>query len=328
MSQQPLRAPTAGSAAGVGPDAVVTGEAVAVDLPVARIPTRVLALAVDLALQLAALTMVLVLAGVIGTAVDEALAIAITLTLVVLVIVGLPAAWETLSRGRSLGKLMMGLRVVRDDGGPTRFRHSLVRALFMFFVDLWLTSGSVGLISSLASAKGKRVGDHFAGTVVVRERVPVSAAAVGWAVPMPPPLAGWAAGVDLARLPDDLALTVRQYLGRAAQLDPTVRGRLGPQLATQVAAFVAPPAPAGTPADAYLAAVVAERGRRAWLAQQRQMAPPPQAPIPVAPQTYPAVTYPPAPTGPSTVHPASYPPSAGAGAAPAPRADGGFSPPA
>jgi uncharacterized RDD family membrane protein YckC len=353
-------------AAGLPPrdaDAIVTGEAVAVEIPIARIPTRVLAFAIDLTIQLGLLVGVLVVAGVVSTWVDEALAVAITLVLIVMVIVGAPAAWETLSHGRSLGKLVMGLRVVRDDGGPTRFRHSLVRALFMFFVDFWLTSGSVGLIASLLSTRAKRVGDHFGGTVVVRERVPAAAAPRGWVAAMPPALAPWAASADLARLPDDLALSVRQYLGRCAALDPAVRATLAPQLATQVSAYVGPPAPPGTPAEAYLAAVLAERGRRAWTAHQQSLARtavagpaypghPPTAATPT-PAPYPPaaardvppsaggfVTWPgtAAPPSPAPAWPAVPPPAAaapvGPPSAPAtppaapPAAPGGFSPPA
>ncbi|MEZ5117148.1 MAG: RDD family protein [Candidatus Nanopelagicales bacterium] len=314
------------------PDAdLVTGEAVPLELRLAKLPSRMLALAVDLSIQIAILVAVLGLGGWLATSVDEALAIAVLLTLFVLVIVGLPTAVETLSHGRSLGKLMMGLRVVRDDGGPIRFRHSLVRALFMFFVDLWVTSGAAGLISSLASQKGKRVGDHAAGTVVVRERVPVSASAAAAQVWMPPQLAGWAAGADLARLPDGLVLRVRQYLLRVRHLDPAVRARLGPQLATEVAAYVAPPSPPGTPAEAYLAAVVAERSRRAWWAHARAAAPAPgpvapaprspapRSPVPRSPAPPPtaaAVPVPPAPAPPPESPPATAPPG------------GGFAPPA
>ena len=80
---------------------------------------------------------------------------------------------------------------------------------------------------------------------------------------MPPPLAGWAAGLDLVAVPDGLALNVRTFLHRAPSLDPTVRVTTAERLATQLAGYVRTPAPAGTPAEAYLAAVLAERTRRA-----------------------------------------------------------------
>jgi hypothetical protein len=80
---------------------------------------------------------------------------------------------------------------------------------------------------------------------------------------MPPPLAGWAAGLDLVGVPDALALNVRTFLHRAPTLDPRAREATARQLATELAGHVRRPAPPGTPAEAYLAAVLAERSRRA-----------------------------------------------------------------
>lgn len=240
----------------------VTGEAVALDLRLAQFPSRTLALALDLAVQVGVLLAMTWMAAGIASQLDEAAATAVMLVAVVLVIVGLPAIVETLTRGRSLGKLAAGLRVVRDDGGPVRFRHSFVRALFML-VDFWLTSGAVGLISSLASQRGKRLGDHFAGTVVVRQRVPGTVRATQQVYAMPPHLEPWAASLDLARLPDVTALQARQLLARGPSLDPSVRAAMGAQLAAEVSAYVAPAPPTGTDPETYLAAVLTERLRRA-----------------------------------------------------------------
>ena len=151
---------------------LVTGEAVELEMRLAKLASRGLALALDILVQLG-----LLIAGVLvlsGTAlfVDDALATAIRLVFYVLVIVGYPVAFETFTRGKSLGKLAMGLRVVREDGGPERFRQAFVRGL-LGVVEIWLTFGTVALIASLASAKGRRIGDYLAGTVVVHERVPV-----------------------------------------------------------------------------------------------------------------------------------------------------------
>ena len=54
-----------------------------------------------------------------------------------LIIVGYPVILETLTRGRSLGKFALGLRVVSDDGGPERFRQALMRGLAAV-VEIWL----------------------------------------------------------------------------------------------------------------------------------------------------------------------------------------------
>jgi uncharacterized RDD family membrane protein YckC len=277
----------------------VTGEAVALDLRLAQFPSRMLALTLDLLIQLVLLLLVVFLVGSVLSTADSAAAAAITVTMVVLVIVGFPTLVETLTRGRSVGKIAAGLRVVRDDGGPVRFRHSFVRALFMI-VDFWLTSGAVGLIASLASQRGKRVGDQFAGTIVIRERIPGAARVVQHAYAMPPGLEGWAATADLTRLPDVTAQQARQLLTRAATLEPTVRDSLGRQLAAEVQAYVAPPPPPGTHPEAYLAAVLTQRMRkssaeaqRARVEGARPMPAPVQAAAPVVPPT-PAAPRPPA----------------------------------
>lgn len=269
---------------------LVTGEAVLLELRLAKLASRSLALAIDLTLQLSLfLVGTLVLSGTVGS-VDDALAAALSLVFFVAVVVGYPVAFETATRGRTLGKLALGLRVVRDDGGPVGFRHALVRGL-LSVVEIWLTLGSVALITSLASAKGKRLGDYLAGTVVVRERVPVRAAPV---TPMPPPLAGWAAGLDLSRVPDDLALAARQYLSRAGELAPSVRDEMGARLAGSLAAVTAPPPPPGTPAWAFLAAVLAERRQR----ELARLGGPVGGPPPPARPAYPTPPASPAPPAP------------------------------
>lgn len=236
----------------------VTGEAVVLELRLAKLASRSLALGIDLAVQLSVfLVGTFVVAGVVSF-VDDALATALALVFYVAVIVGYPVAMETATRGRTLGKMALGLRVVREDGGPIRFRHALVRGL-LSVVEIWLTFGSVALITSLASPRGKRLGDLLAGTVVVRERIPVRGTPMA---AMPPPLAAWAGGLDLSQVPDDLALAARQFLARADELAPEVRDRMGARIAGSLAAVTAPPPPPGTPPWAFLSAVLAERRRR------------------------------------------------------------------
>jgi uncharacterized RDD family membrane protein YckC len=75
--------------------------------------------------------------------------------------------WETVGNGRSPGKRLVGLRVVRDDGFPIGFRDALVRNLLRA-VDVLPWYYTVGLVAMLVSAQGKRLGDVAAGTIVVR----------------------------------------------------------------------------------------------------------------------------------------------------------------
>ncbi|WP_158885473.1 RDD family protein [Amycolatopsis anabasis] len=239
---------------------LVTGDAVVLELRLATLASRGVAFALDVLVQFAALFLFFLVLGAVGFA-DQALAIAVMLTLFVLVRVGYPVIFETLAGGRTLGKMALGLRVVRDDGGPIRFRHALARGLAGAIVDfgpvlLW---SAVAIVVSLCSGKSKRVGDFLAGTVVIRERVPQASAPM---LMMPPPLAPWASQLDLSGLNDDLALAIRQYLGRMAELRPEARDALGYQLAQEVGARLNAPLPPGVPVWAYLTAILAERRAR------------------------------------------------------------------
>lgn len=268
---------------------LVTGEAVALDLRDAALPSRMLAALLDALVQLALLLLLLFGFSLFG-APNEAAAAAEIIS--VLVIVGLvyPVLSETLWHGKTLGKAAVGLRVVRDDAGPIGFRQAFVRGLVGFFVERpGATLFAGGVICSLLNSRGKRIGDLVAGTLVVQERVSGNAQYVAV---MPPPLASWAQTLDLARLPDDLALSVRSFLARAPQMSEASRADLGTRLSAAVAAVTAPAPPPGTPGWAYLTAVLAERRRRAELTAV------PAAPVTTAPAPAPApvvASEPPAP---------------------------------
>jgi uncharacterized RDD family membrane protein YckC len=268
---------------------IVTGEAVVLDLPCARFPTRMLAHLIDMVVQVVAFIVIGTLIGLSGPYLNDASASALAISGYVVVIVGYPTIFETLSRGRTLGKLALGLRVVSDDGGPERFRQALVRGL-AGAIESWALIGVPALITSMLSARGKRLGDVFAGTFVVRERAPRQA----FGLSADPALAPWASTLDLSALPEQLAVAAGSYLARYYQLHPQARDQLGWQLASSVASCVSPPPPPGVPPYAYLAAVLAERHARE-LARLRRPAPAPwPAPPPASWPAQPASTSPPA----------------------------------
>ena len=253
------------------PGGLVSGEAVELELRLARVGSRVLALLIDIVIEVALFIVLLVCATVgvgalAGTGLaDTALLRAVGVVVLVTVVVGYPVLGETLTRGRTVGKLALGLRVVRDDGGPIRFRHALTRSLvsvalewpgFVMPLVTWVASLTTMLVNPL----GKRLGDLAAGTIVIHDRAPAS---WGWVPAMPPELAGWAGLLDLTGLDDELALAVRHFLARNRRIATPVRDRLGFQLATEVSRCTTPPPPPQVPGWLYLAAVLAERHRRA-----------------------------------------------------------------
>jgi uncharacterized RDD family membrane protein YckC len=248
--------------AGTAVAEVVTGEAVVLEVPCARFPSRLLALALDLFIQVILLFILFLIVGLAITndGVNGAAAGAVALTVTILIIVGYPVLWETLTRGGSPGKFALGLRVVSDDGGPERFRQALVRGLAAV-VEIWLLLGCPALISSLLSDRGKRLGDLFAGTFVIQQRLPAGRA--GAALPaVTPELASWGAQLEMSGLTDQTAETARRYLTRLPELTPAAQAELGERIAAAVRAQVSPVPPPGTPVVAYLSAVLAERRNR------------------------------------------------------------------
>jgi uncharacterized RDD family membrane protein YckC len=240
---------------------IVTGEAVPLDLPAAAYPSRIAALLIDMAVQLALFALVLgpVVATISG---NGSYAAAAAVASYLAVFVGYPTAFETLSRGKTLGKLALGLRVVGDDGSPVRFRQALLRAL-AGLIEIWsIVLAPVGLISSLVSPRGKRVGDIFAGTYVISERVPAPRVLQPAFAVVPPPLAEWAQSLQVTGLSAQAAEAAASYLRRFAELTPQARDALGVSLAGTVATQVSPPPPAGTPPAAYLSAVLAVRRQK------------------------------------------------------------------
>ncbi|MGW6276476.1 RDD family protein [Kribbella sp. NPDC055071] len=266
---------------------LVTGEAVVLQVRIARMPTRALACAIDVLLQFTVLgVLISLLAGFLFTGASEALAGALIFIVVLLVVIGYRVVMETLTRGRTLGKMVLGLKVVRDDGSSIRFRHALVRTLMWFFVDFapWFAA-CPGIAASLMNKQGKRIGDMVAGTVVIRERHQPMASPPLF---VPGHLVQWAQSLELSRLSDDLANASRDYLARFTELQPDARIALGDALASRVAQLTAPAPPVPIIAPAYLSAVLAERRRRelARLATNRPVHTGPFAPsyaIPAGP---------------------------------------------
>lgn len=260
---------------------LVTGDAVVLDVKVAQLPVRVVSAFIDIFVQLIVLYGGIFVVAFSLSQFDVALVGALSIVYSVLALVGYPVIWEMSTRGRSLGKMAMGLRVVSDDGGPERLRQAIIRALSAV-VEIFMFMGAPAVITSMVSPTGKRLGDIFAGTVVISERGPK--------LPpppvMPPQLEQWAQSLQLSGLTSDQANLARQFLNRAGQLAPHTRDQMLYQISTDVLASIAPPPPPGTPPQFMLAAVLAERHRRA-LAQLQPAypaAPPPPPAPPAAPE--------------------------------------------
>src|SRR5699024_1654829 len=140
--------------------------------------------------------------------VDPALQAALGLGTLVLCLVIAPVTVETLSRGRSLGKLIFGIRTVRDDGGAVRLRHCVIRGL-AGFGEIYLTLGLLPLLTAMFTERSKRLGDVMAGTYAVRMRHP---AVRPMMLPVPATMAAWAQIADIGRIPQEQAIRAGRLL--------------------------------------------------------------------------------------------------------------------
>ena len=244
---------------------IVLGEGVAIDAGAASVVMRAGSGAIDAIVMVFSFIFVLSMALSAMPSVNDGLLAAFTISIVVLWFVVMPALIELLTRGLSLGRLIVGLRIVRNDGGPVSARYAFGRALVGFF-EIYATAGMVALAVSFLSDRGRRLGDMLVGTYAMRTR---GGRAALPPVQMPFGLSSWAREADVRRLPDGLALTARLFLARAREMTPDARRRFGTDLAAQMMPLVAPPPPEGTHPESFIAAVLATRRDREYAAGWR-----------------------------------------------------------
>jgi uncharacterized RDD family membrane protein YckC len=243
----------------IAPDEeILSGEAVAIDAQPIGFMLRALGAIIDMLLGFA-IYIAFVFLGVWLEAnglLDAASARIYQVTLIVVSFLVLPVTIEVAMRGRSLGKLAIGGRIVRNDGGAIGFRHSFIRGL-LGVLEIYLTLGAVAIITGALSARSQRLGDLVAGTYSQRVRVP---ALVSTAPMLPAGLSEWARIADVARLPDRLARRISQFLVSAPKLSPAARVRIAEELASEASPYVSP-IPA-VPAETLLVAITVQRRAR------------------------------------------------------------------
>ncbi|MFF2052751.1 RDD family protein [Leifsonia sp. NPDC058194] len=215
---------------------LVTGEAVTLDVKPASYILRAAGTFIDWVVYMLVMLGCVLLLVATGGGLDEALVRALVILILVLGTVVIPMTVELASRGRSLGKLAVGARIVRDDGGAIGFRHAFIRAL-TGVLEIFLTVGGIAALAGLLNTKSKRLGDLLAGTYSQLIRVPVPK-------PLPlylsPALAAWATTADVGRLPDRLSRRIAQFVRQAPQLTPAARYGLSTELAREASSFVWP----------------------------------------------------------------------------------------
>jgi uncharacterized RDD family membrane protein YckC len=220
---------------------VATGESITFHYELAGLGSRFFAVFIDLAIQLAAAVSLLLTlawaqstfsgAGILPPSVPDKTARAIELAIVVFaaftLFFGYFIVFEWLWEGRTPGKRLLGIRVVRDGGFPLDFTSSVIRNLVRI-LEFSLGFYAISAVSTLLSPQNRRLGDMAAGTIVVRDRKYERESVLDAYVRENPddPLVR-----ELSSGERDL---IRRYVARRASLNGRARAQLAAQIATPI----------------------------------------------------------------------------------------------
>ncbi len=221
---------------------VITPENIVITYQAAGIASRFLAMAVDLLLQF---MLILAVSGIMravggsGAPGIGSIASAFGIVLIWLLMFGYALFFEACWAGRTPGKRLLGLRVVRDGGYPLTFLASAVRNLLRI-VDFGLfplgssaivLCGLPGLLAIFFSPSYKRLGDYAAGTVVIIDKA-VSPLGEPTSPKETPEVAYLLPSVrNIDRLTPEEYEVIRRFTSRRHEFDITIQAGLGERLA-------------------------------------------------------------------------------------------------
>lgn len=149
--------------------AINTTQNVNLDYKIVSVGERILAFLIDLVLFSIYLYVVEVITALMGAAISDNWTIFGLQQLLLLPVMFYSLYMNIIFNGRTIGKMVLGMRVVRTDGYPVHWSNYLT--LWMLrILDIWMFWGAVGLLSIVFSEKKQRVGGMASGTVVISTR--------------------------------------------------------------------------------------------------------------------------------------------------------------
>ena len=149
---------------------IQTTQNVDIEYELASVGDRILATLLDYLFFLGYILLVLVFIGLIGSAIEDNLWLLVILFLPILLY---DLLCEMFFQGKSFGKMIMKIKVVKLDGTQAGFGAYLLRWLLRI-IDTRMFSGGIALIAILANGKGQRIGDMAAGTTVIKMKQKVT----------------------------------------------------------------------------------------------------------------------------------------------------------
>lgn len=214
-----------------------TPEQIALELPLAGIGSRFLALAIDTLIQsvfylIAAFIFIFTLP--LGSSVfmflPKLVGPALAIFILFAIYWGYFAFFESIWSGQTPGKRYAGIRVIKESGRPINAFDAIGRNL-MRAVDGLPGIYGVGLVCMMWNQQSRRLGDFVAGTVVVHEK-PTEDVRPSWNTSDQ----GASAAHGLTQVPPEELVLIETYLHRRWELDKYVRVNTAVQIAERIKA--------------------------------------------------------------------------------------------
>ena len=214
-----------------------TPEQIALELPLAGIGSRFLAIAIDTLIQFALyflVALIFLFTIPVGSSMlmflPKLVGPAVAIFILFAIYWGYFAIFETIWKGQTPGKKYAGIRVIKESGRPINAFEAIGRNL-MRAVDGMPGIYGVGLVCMMCNQQSRRLGDFVAGTVVVHEK-PTEEVRPTWNTASDTISATGA----LAQVTADELVLIETYLSRRWDLDPEVRLRTAIQIADRIKA--------------------------------------------------------------------------------------------
>lgn len=249
-----------------------TPELVSIEMPIAGIGSRFIAILVDYLLWTVGAIILAILAAIILPAlhfagrVSENWALGIVFLIVFLMHWGYFSLFEAFNNGRTPGKQVAKIHVIHRSGRAISFIESLARNLVRF-VDYLPSFYTVGVVTMFLSKQNQRLGDMVAGTLVVRGREIESphwgelgsrtiTAEVFAPSAMPAPhLSVHLPAPNVARLSTADLEVLEGFFARRLDMDLTTRRALAERMASALCAKSGLEIPPGISVETFLEAV-------------------------------------------------------------------------
>jgi uncharacterized RDD family membrane protein YckC len=238
---------------------VVTPEAVRLDVDLAGLGSRGIAIMLDFAIQLGVFyggMLLFVLSGLAsGAAVN--LKFALLSIWVFAVFWGYFLLFESIWSGQTPGKRALKIRVVQPGGEPLTWVQSMVRNLVRL-IDFLPVLYGIGIVTMLISKRYQRLGDHAAGTIVVHERLKERPGQHFFGTVQP----AATGAIDTVGIGEDEYQLARGFLERRFTMETGARAALAAQVAAVLQSRVGPGPPPYRGDEIYVETVAqAYRGR-------------------------------------------------------------------